>query len=69
MFRSRRNGGGCPARCGTSSPISPSTFAVWRADLPAGTPAPKDMRFVLPKDFAAEALPSVMRKVLAHGGI
>lgn len=42
---------------------------VWRADLPAGTPAPKDMRFVLPKDFAAEALPSVMRKVLAHGGI
>lgn len=42
-------------------------LAVWRADLPAGTPAPAGARFVLPQDFDAEALPSLMRKVLAHG--
>ncbi|MFG1394322.1 A/G-specific adenine glycosylase [Xanthobacter agilis] len=43
-------------------------LSVWRADLPAGTPAPDGARFVLPRDFDAEALPSLMRKVLAHGG-
>lgn len=42
---------------------------VWRAALPAGTPAPEGARFVLPRDFGAQALPSVMRKVLAHGHI
>ncbi len=42
---------------------------VHRADLPAGTAAPPGHRFVLPADFSREALPSVMRKVLAHGGI
>lgn len=44
-------------------------LTVWRADLPAGTPAPAGMRFVLPRDLHKEALPSVMRKVLAHGHI
>ncbi|OYY78899.1 MAG: A/G-specific adenine glycosylase [Rhizobiales bacterium 24-66-13] len=42
---------------------------VWRADLPAATPAPAGHRWVLPRDFAGEALPSVMRKVLAHGRV
>ncbi|MGR7996559.1 A/G-specific adenine glycosylase [Xanthobacter sp. ZOL 2024] len=42
-------------------------MTVWRADLPAGAVAPKGLRFVLPRDFEAEALPSLMRKVLAHG--
>ncbi|GGF88046.1 A/G-specific adenine glycosylase [Azorhizobium oxalatiphilum] len=42
---------------------------VWRADLPARTPAPDGCRWVLPKDFSREALPSVMRKILAHGRI
>ncbi|MGE4371625.1 MAG: A/G-specific adenine glycosylase [Xanthobacter sp.] len=42
-------------------------FTVWRAELPQTTPAPQGMRFVLPRDFDGEALPSLMRKVLAHG--
>ncbi|MFG1360046.1 A/G-specific adenine glycosylase [Xanthobacter tagetidis DSM 11602] len=42
-------------------------LAVWRADLPATAAAPAGMRFVLPRDFDREALPSVMRKLLAHG--
>jgi len=43
-------------------------LTVWRADLPATAEAPAGLRFVRPRDFAAEALPSLMRKVLAHGG-
>lgn len=42
---------------------------VRRADLPAGMPAPEGFRWVLPRDFDAEALPSVMRKILAHGHV
>lgn len=42
---------------------------VWRADLPATAPAPEGHRWVLPGDFGREALPSVMRKVLAHGAV
>ncbi|MBB6308645.1 A/G-specific adenine glycosylase [Xanthobacter tagetidis] len=42
-------------------------LVVWRADLPATAAAPAGMRFVVPRDFGREALPSVMRKVLAHG--
>ncbi len=42
---------------------------VWRADLPAGTAAPAGHRWVLPAYFDREALPSVMRKVLAHGKV
>lgn len=42
---------------------------VRRADLPAGTPAPEGARWVLPRDFDAQALPSVMRKILSHGRI
>ena len=40
-------------------------LAVWRADVPAGTPAPAHHRWVRPAGFDAEAFPSVMRKVLA----
>lgn len=42
-------------------------LTVWRADLPADAMAPEGMRFVLPRNFEREALPSLMRKVLAHG--
>lgn len=40
-------------------------LTVWRADVPGTTPAPADHRWVKPQDFDAEALPSLMRKVLA----
>ncbi|MFS8036794.1 A/G-specific adenine glycosylase [Xanthobacter sp. AM11] len=43
------------------------TLEVLRADLAQATPAPEGHRWVLPGRFDAEALPSVMRKVLAHG--
>lgn len=39
---------------------------LWRAELPAGEPAPAGHRWVAPQGFDAEAFPSVMRKVLAH---
>lgn len=41
------------------------TLRVLRADLPAQTPAPEGHRWVHPDRFAQEALPSVMRKILA----
>ncbi|MBS9476809.1 A/G-specific adenine glycosylase [Ancylobacter radicis] len=41
-------------------------LTIWRADLPAGTPAPAGHRWVAPAGFDAEAFPSVMRKVLAR---
>ncbi|MEP9352792.1 A/G-specific adenine glycosylase [Xanthobacter sp. KR7-65] len=43
------------------------TLRVLRAEVPAGTLAPEGHRWVQPGGFDAEALPSVMRKVLAHG--
>jgi A/G-specific adenine glycosylase len=44
----------------------PLELAVYAADLPARTPAPKDTRWTAISDLAGEALPSLMRKVLAH---
>ena len=41
---------------------------VWRAELPAGEPAPEGHRWVAPHGFDAEAFPTVMRKVLVHAG-
>ncbi|GAB4069681.1 A/G-specific adenine glycosylase [Ancylobacter sonchi] len=41
-------------------------LAVWRARLPAGTPAPAGHRWVKPAGFPAEAFPSVMVKVLEY---
>jgi A/G-specific adenine glycosylase len=40
--------------------------AVYAARVPARTPAPAGMRWVALADLAGEALPNVMRKVLAH---
>ncbi len=44
----------------------PLELAVFTATVPAKTAAPKDMRWVEIGRLADEALPSVMRKVLAH---
>ena len=45
----------------------PLELAVYIAKLPARTRAPEGMRWVAPEHVAGEALPSLMRKVLAHG--
>ncbi len=44
----------------------PLELAVYAADVPARTPAPKDTRWIAISELAGEALPSLMRKVLAH---
>ncbi len=44
----------------------PLELTVYAADVPARTPAPKDTRWIAISELAGEALPSLMRKVLAH---
>jgi len=44
----------------------PLELSVYAAQLPAGTPAPAGMRWIPIADVAGEALPSLMRKVIAH---
>jgi A/G-specific adenine glycosylase len=44
----------------------PLELAVYAAEVPASTRAPVGMRWVALADLAGEALPNVMRKVLAH---
>ena len=44
----------------------PLELAVYAAALPRATPAPKGARWIKISDLPGEALPSVMRKVLAH---
>jgi len=44
----------------------PLELSVYEAELPARTPAPKGTRWVKIAELAGEALPSLMRKVLAH---
>jgi A/G-specific adenine glycosylase len=44
----------------------PLALAVYAGDLPAGTPAFAGMRWVARGALAGEALPSLMRKVVAH---
>jgi A/G-specific adenine glycosylase len=44
----------------------PLELVTYTARVPERTPAPAGMRWVARKDIAGEALPSVMRKVLAH---
>jgi A/G-specific adenine glycosylase len=44
----------------------PLELTVHVADVAAGTPAPKGMRWVALHDVGEEALPSLMRKVVAH---
>jgi A/G-specific adenine glycosylase len=45
----------------------PLELVVYTARVAAGTRAPKDMRWVPITTLADEALPNVMRKVIAHG--
>jgi A/G-specific adenine glycosylase len=45
----------------------PLELSVYVAELPARTRPPAGMRWVALADIAGEALPSLMRKVLAHG--
>ncbi len=47
----------------------PLELAVYSASMPAGMPAPKGMRWVKASALGNEALPSLMRKVVAHAGI
>ena len=44
----------------------PLELTIYSAGVAARTPAPKGMRWVAHADIAGEALPSLMRKVLAH---
>jgi A/G-specific adenine glycosylase len=44
----------------------PLELSVYAAELPAVTPAPDGMRWIPMADIAGEALPSLMRKVIAH---
>jgi A/G-specific adenine glycosylase len=45
----------------------PLELVVYSASVSAGTRAPRGMRWVLISALAGEALPNVMRKVIAHG--
>ena len=45
----------------------PLELVVYTAHVPARTRAPKDMRWVPIATLGGEALPNVMRKVIAHG--
>ena len=45
----------------------PLELVVYTARVPARTRAPKDMRWVPIATLDGEALPNVMRKVIAHG--
>jgi A/G-specific adenine glycosylase len=45
----------------------PLELSVYTADIPARTAAPAGMRWVPLDQLAGEALPSLMRKVVAHG--
>jgi A/G-specific adenine glycosylase len=45
----------------------PLELVVYTAQVPARTRTPKDMRWVPIATLAGEALPNVMRKVIAHG--
>ena len=44
----------------------PLELVVYTATMPASTPAPSGMRWIAGADLAGEALPTVMRKVVAH---
>ncbi len=47
----------------------PLELTVYRAEVPASTPAPPGSRWQARARLDGEALPTVMRKVLAHAGI
>jgi A/G-specific adenine glycosylase len=54
---------GCVAHVFTHFPLQ---LLVYTATVGAATPAPEGMRWVAMAELAGEALPNVMRKVLAH---
>jgi A/G-specific adenine glycosylase len=45
----------------------PLELIVYRTEVPRDAKAPRGMRWVAIEDLAGEALPSLMRKVVAHG--
>lgn len=47
----------------------PLELVVYAADVPRASRASRGMRFVASSDLKGEALPSLMRKVLAHAGV
>jgi A/G-specific adenine glycosylase len=47
----------------------PLQQTVYVARVPARTPAPAGMRWVPLAELHGEALPNVMRKILAHAGL
>jgi A/G-specific adenine glycosylase len=47
----------------------PLELVIYRADVAKHTPAPGDARWVTQADLAGAALPSLMRKVIAHAGL
>lgn len=47
----------------------PLELSVYAADVPARTPAPAGARWVKMSELGGEALPSLIRKVVAHAGI
>jgi A/G-specific adenine glycosylase len=55
---------GCVSHVFTHFPLE---VTVLTAHLPAATPAPAGMRWTKPADFDQEALPTLMRKIIAHG--
>ena len=70
FFRTSRSGGSRGAEfAGVVRHVFthfPLELSVYAAELPARTPAPASMRWVALEKLAGEALPSVMRKVVAH---
>ena len=44
----------------------PLELSVYATELPADVQAPEGMRWIPMADIAGEALPSLMRKVIAH---
>jgi A/G-specific adenine glycosylase len=54
---------GCITHAFTHFPLQ---LVVYAATVPAGVPAPCGTRWVVLAGLAGEALPTVMRKVLAH---
>ena len=51
-----------------AAPYDPNRLVTYTAQVATRTQAPAGMRWVARCDIAGEALPSVMRKVLAHAG-
>ena len=66
LARASPSGAAFPAPSPMCSRISGCELVVYTATVGAGTPAPGGMRWVALAELADEALPSVMRKVVAH---